>query len=294
MGTSYCDITGELDWVRDMIEKFHGIAKKSGARIVSLSGNDSIPWDVSVAEIAKALKQKGDELEEVTFYDEAVASPSGGTSETIFLLASNPSKVRYPVDPLTKNDEGNKSNVKVSLVDSIIPSWSPELKKWTGLFIMTAANCSAVRRSASVLQYSSKFTYKERLVYAGFLDALNMQLTLILFGVSLFFTPTRLVLRKFFFPAVGSGPSKEAMDKGFLKVTGFGTGVKGTKVKSVLYFPNDPGYRDTARMLVETGLTLSLYSNKLEVGGGVYTPACIGSSFLLERLVVTGCYWNLE
>jgi len=84
------------------------------------------------------------------------------------------------------------------------------------------------------------------------------------------------------------------MDKGFLKVSGIAKGNKGNTVKSVLYFPTDAGYRDTARMIVETGLTLALYSNKLEVGGGVYTPACIGSSIILERLVNTGCYWKLE
>ena len=40
---------------------------------------------------------------------------------------------------------------------------------------------------------------------------------------------------------------------GFLKVSAFGKGSNGTKVKAVFYFPTDPGYRDTARMLVESG-----------------------------------------
>jgi hypothetical protein len=60
-------------------------------------------------------------------------------------------------------------------------------------------------------------------------------------------------------------------------VTGYATGSGGSKVKGVLYFPTDPGYRDTvstmclilaatadcmfmetqARMLVESGLSLA-------------------------------------
>ncbi len=35
---------------------------------------------------------------------------------------------------------------------------------------------------------------------------------------------------------------------GFLKVTGFAVGSRGTKVKSTFYFPTDPGYRDTVRI----------------------------------------------
>ena len=40
-----------------------------------------------------------------------------------------------------------------------------------------------------------------------------------------------------------------------------------------LYFPTDPGYRDTARMLVESGLVLALELDKVTAGGGVWTPA---------------------
>ena len=60
---------------------------------------------------------------------------------------------------------------------------------------------------------------------------------------------------------------------GFLKLYGVGTGSKGTESKITLYFPTDPGYRDTARMLVESGLALALDIDKITAGGGVWTPA---------------------
>jgi hypothetical protein len=78
-------------------------------------------------------------------------------------------------------------------------------------------------------------------------------------------------------------------------VTGYATGSGGSKVKGVLYFPTDPGYRDTvstmclilaatadcmfmetqARMLVESGLSLAfgVGSGEIKTGGGVFTPA---------------------
>lgn len=46
-GTHYCDITGETDWVRDMIDKHDAAAKASGARIVHFCGHDCVPWDLA-------------------------------------------------------------------------------------------------------------------------------------------------------------------------------------------------------------------------------------------------------
>jgi short subunit dehydrogenase-like uncharacterized protein len=63
------------------------------------------------------------------------------------------------------------------------------------------------------------------------------------------------------------------MDKGFLKLIAFADGVNSGKAQAMFYFPTDPGYRDTARMLVESGLVLALESDKVKVGGGYFTPA---------------------
>ena len=56
------------------------------------------------------------------------------------------------------------------------------------------------------------------------------------------------------------------------------------------YFPTDPGYKDTARMLAESGLTLALEpAAKLQnAGGGVWTPASCQGKALLDRLVASG------
>ena len=80
-------------------------------------------------------------------------------------------------------------------------------------------------------------------------------------------------MRKFVLPPPGQGPSEDFMDQGFLKLVVFADGMKGGKAQASFYFPTDPGYRDTARMLVESGLVLALESDKIKVGGGYYTPA---------------------
>ena len=45
-GTDYCDITGETDWVRCMIDQHDTSAKASGARIVHFCGHDCVPLDL--------------------------------------------------------------------------------------------------------------------------------------------------------------------------------------------------------------------------------------------------------
>ena len=74
-------------------------------------------------------------------------------------------------------------------------------------------------------------------------------------------------------------------------MTAFARGVKGGKCRSMIYFPDDAGYRDTARMLVESGLTLALTEEQeLPTGGGVFTPAAgLVSRVHVEMIVLFFC-----
>ena len=56
----------------------------------------------------------------------------------------------------------------------------------------------------------------------------------------------------------------------------------------------DPGYRDTARMIVESGLVLALQLNEVKVPGGVWTPAACQGQLLLNRLVATGTQFSIK
>ena len=47
-GTDYCDLTGETQWMRRMIDAHQDAAERSGARVVHTCGFDSIPSDMGV------------------------------------------------------------------------------------------------------------------------------------------------------------------------------------------------------------------------------------------------------
>jgi len=58
-GTHYCDLTGEVLFVRDAIDAYQDEAAASGARIVNSCGFDSIPSDLGVWVTAQQVAADG-------------------------------------------------------------------------------------------------------------------------------------------------------------------------------------------------------------------------------------------
>ena len=59
-GTHYCDLTGEVLFVRDAIDAYQDQAGASGARIVNSCGFDSIPSDLGVWVTAQQVAADGE------------------------------------------------------------------------------------------------------------------------------------------------------------------------------------------------------------------------------------------
>ena len=57
-GTHYCDLTGEVYWMRRMIEEYSSMAKDSGAKIVHTCGFDSIPSDLGTYFLQQAMMER--------------------------------------------------------------------------------------------------------------------------------------------------------------------------------------------------------------------------------------------
>jgi len=77
-GTNYADITGETGWNKEMIVKYEDLAKETGAKIVSLCGNDSIPWDMTAFKIRQLMREEcKDTVTNVKCYDQFKGGISG-------------------------------------------------------------------------------------------------------------------------------------------------------------------------------------------------------------------------
>jgi short subunit dehydrogenase-like uncharacterized protein len=295
-GTHFADITGEVDWVAVMIDQHGETAKTTGARIVSCCGHDSVPWDLTVCMINQELKKKGESTNKVECYDDIRGAPSGGTLATVASMIDGGfrsrwiHKQRLAFNPWLQTSAGSKSLTKTKISNPFFPIFSHELKKWQAFFVMAEVNGKVAQRSNALLGYNPDGTlvYSEGQVFPDFWTALISVLGLLIVLPVLFIPPLRAQL----FLAPGTGPSRSALERGFLRIQGKGTGDKGTIVRTDMYFPRDAGYIDTARMLVECGVLLA--QSKKGGGGGFHTPASAFGSSLIDRLKLGGTVFEMK
>ncbi|HSN30316.1 MAG TPA: saccharopine dehydrogenase NADP-binding domain-containing protein, partial [Kofleriaceae bacterium] len=88
-GTHYCDLTGEVNFMRASIDANHARAAKTGARIVHACGFDSIPSDLGTwAAQQEHIRQRGRAAHSITaVYGPVKGGMSGGTAASGFLIA---------------------------------------------------------------------------------------------------------------------------------------------------------------------------------------------------------------
>ena len=87
-GTHYLDVTGEVPWVYDMIQKYHDTAKKNGAIMILQNGIESAPTDLMCWMLVSFLREqlKVGAAEVIHTIHEMKASASGGTLATALSL----------------------------------------------------------------------------------------------------------------------------------------------------------------------------------------------------------------
>ncbi|KAJ9441753.1 putative trans-acting enoyl reductase [Diplonema papillatum] len=299
-GTHYADSTGEVDWVREMVDRFDGIARRSGARIVNCCGNDSVPWDLSLWACAQELKKAAPDnsVAEIECFNRSRAVPSGGTLASVFATLNPPYKYTSSAafDPMLI-DNGEKSWARVVSRIWVLLSYARRENAWATLSLMAPPNARVISRSNAILKYGESLVYKEVSIAPSLPAALAAVGNIFAVVCVLWCTPLTWLLRRYVLHKPGSGPTEAEMDAGFLDVTCFAKGTKpGSLAKSRMYFATDPFYRETGRMVAEAGLALALADEKFFPGGhgGVLTTASgIGGPYL-ERLIKTGTQFSVE
>jgi short subunit dehydrogenase-like uncharacterized protein len=217
-GTHYCDITGESDWVREMVDRHDDAARKSGARIVHFCGHDCVPWDLAVQAVAERVAEAGggEQLRSVRCYDDMRGSASGGTFATIFESLQDRAKYKStacvdgagkPFDPLLREAAPGtaRSSCSTKANNQSWCGYSKEGKAWVGPFVMAMVMANCVRRSNALLAYGPKLTYYEAARYPSFPAAFVSVFGLIIFGTCLACPPLAWILRTCFLPSPGEG-----------------------------------------------------------------------------------------
>lgn len=299
-GTDYCDLTGEVNWAREIIDEYHDAAVESEARIVHSCGYDSIPADLgTLLAQTRAVAEFDSPCHEVRIYVErASGGVSGGTlasAAELFAAAADPEVQKVLGNPYSLAPPGEREGVDPG--EQRLPRKDPLRASWTAPSPMAVINERVVRRSNALLEYpwGREFRCSEVTVTGdGLVGALTA--SLITGGIGLFtlgmsLGPTRKLLTKYVFPDPGEGPSEEQMQKGNFRVRTRGRGVNEDgpfTVDAVVGAEYDPGYGGTARMLGESAMALLEDDTESPFDGGVLTPASAIGTPLADRLEAVG------
>ena len=293
--THYVDITGENFWVKGLIENHHEEAARKGIRIIPSCGFDSIPSDLGTFFAAKSLGKPIKRIESFHSYE---GGASGGTLETMFSMGELDLGDDL-TNPFLLNPEDSYSNEQKQLSgDRVGISKKPEIKAWSGPFIMATANTRVVRRSEALLalrqeSYGSNFTYQEHAYHKSWLSAVS---SLLLTGLSVLvlLSPLKRLVKPFL-PKPGEGPSEAVQENGWFDCKFIAESEDGTKSVFNMHGKGDPGYKVTSKLVSECALCLIEDIEELPGGreyGGVLTSASGLGHSLISRLTKAGIDFN--
>ncbi|CAL1711640.1 unnamed protein product [Somion occarium] len=286
-GIHYVDLSGEIDWIRDIIEIYDYLATKTHTIIIPSSGMDAIPSDLAVHLSNKTLK--------------ALVSPdtSIDTSMSAYRMHGGISGGSIST-MITNIEEVPRWKRRVAMSDFVL--------MYGGIVPMGPANRSIIQRTwglhqyeasqkpgQKVLTYGPQFKYDEFMITKSKTTGALMSIGLVFGMLSLMITPIRWLVKKFA-PQPGEGPSPELQKNGFLELINVTSSVPTATqpqrhVRTTIKGQGDPGYSLTAVMISESALSILLHHDELPSlaqEGGILTPMSALGDVLVRRLEKSG------
>jgi len=267
-GADCLDLSGEPNWMAEMIRTHDAAAKASGARIVHSCGFDSIPFELGVIH-AQSLAQArlGHPVPRVKGRVRSMMGGlSGGTAAsgraTMEAIQREPSLLALMMSPfaLTPGFQGPPQPSGDQKV------MDPDLGMEVGPFMMATINTKNVHRANFLLghPWGTDFAYDE--------------MSVIVPGAPTEFTQVGGEGA----PKPGEGPSKEQREAGFYDLLFIGIDTDGRQVRGSVHGDMDPGYGSTSKIIAESAICL--VKDCPEVAGGVWTPGAAMGTRLIDRL----------
>lgn len=295
-GTHYCDLTGEVLFVRESVDRFGKLAAENGAKIVHSCGYDSIPSDLAVLMLhERAAADGAGDLADVTLVATIKGGFSGGTIDSmraqLEAIGADPALRKVAGHPYALSPDRAAEPDTRQPADAAPPARRGAAKGWTAPFVMASYNTRIVRRSNALLDwaYGRGLRYEEVMGFGSgpLAPALAVATTAgLAAGMAAFSQPRLRPLLDRALPKPGEGPTAEARDKGWFKHETTATTTSGQRYAARVSGPGDPGYAATAVMLGESALCLAL--DDLPARAGSLTPAVAMGGVLVERLRAAG------
>lgn len=289
-GTDYCDLTGEVPFIRKMQDLYADKAKASGSRIIHCCGFDSIPSDLGVNYLNEQAKKKFDSpiIAADCIVTKMKGGASGGTIASVINMIEEIKKdnriKKILVNPYSLCKPEHRSGIKQENLNHY--KYNKTLKKWLTPFLMASVNSKIVHASNNLLDYpySKDFQYTEYLLAKNHRRAVITYFFLNTGMLLLSITPIRKLLEKYFLPKPGEGLSAQAQKEGYFEFVIYGKTRNNHHLKVKVTGDRDPGYGSTAKMIVAAAECLLINKDKNKLPGGFWTPASALSNHLISKL----------
>ncbi|MDJ0751431.1 MAG: saccharopine dehydrogenase NADP-binding domain-containing protein [Woeseiaceae bacterium] len=305
--TDYVDIGGETFFIREMILKYHELAREQGVRVIPTAGYESLPFDMLTMMTVRRMKEVYDEtcskVKIVTSFhrsgsmrDNKISAGSIGTMRNI--LAGDHIGAFNDVSCLLP-DSCDRKGIRRSNKIKYAARYDEDVRAYTGpLQPAPFLNVPVILRSAHLQNeagrgYGEQFRYSDSMTMewyssseagqrkAAKKSALKNKLTSVIMGGPKIFRS--LIEQRLDAMGIqaGDGPSEDSLPFVDYELRLFATAGSGRKMTATASGKGHPGYLSTARIAAEVGLALSFDESRDDQQCGIVTPSTgLGGSFI--------------
>lgn len=309
-GAHYVDLSGEIPFVRQVIDQVHQRAVDAGVKVVQVCGFESLPPDLAVALAAKEARRRWQEdlaqvdLEVSMTFPPGLPRPSdglsGGTFQSLVAVAESDTDASVVTDPAALvTDPRAADAVRERSPIVVRPRRNPDGAVVAPMAPAAFINPAVVHRTAALLAAESgtralPFRYREGIALGGAAPTLPLRYAAagVLSGVQVGLLQTvrarpevrrrvAAVLGRIA-PSSGYGPAPDRLEGWRWRVRVRAHTSGGATVAVRVDAEGHPGYLATARMLGEAGLMLA-EEGTTPARSGCLTPATALGTEHLDR-----------
>jgi short subunit dehydrogenase-like uncharacterized protein len=306
-GAHYADLTGEMPFVRRVIDEFDGPAAAAGVKIVQVCGFEALPPDLAVLLAGEQARQRWDErLEEVdlevTFkpppgLPRASDGMSGGTFQSLSVVAADADSALITDPAVLILDAAVAAEVRRVSPITLAPRSGSSGSVLAPMTPAPFINPAVIQRTAALAAQTAgqalvPFRYREGMALGGGVVSLPAR-----WAVASVLSGTQVGLRglaranpnvrKRFAgvlgrvgPSSGFGPAADRLENWRWTMSVRARTSGGHELLVTVDADGHPGYLATARLIGEAGMLLSEPGATPETAGCVTPAIALGSSSL--------------
>lgn len=304
-GAHYADLTGEIPFVRQMIDSSGAAAKDAGVKIVNVSGFEALPADLAVALAADTARERWSEELATADLGVEMITPggavkpsdaiSGGTLQSIAEIVGHQSAATISDPAALIDDPDLGQRVRNVSPIAIAPRIGPEGEVIAPMAPAAFINPAVIHRTAALAaaeegRQFNPFRYREGIAIPGGAASLPLRyavagamtgsqaLTKALTKASPSLRARAAGFLRQRLPGSGFGPQGERMEEFSWRMAVDARTVGGHYVRVDLDADGHPGYLTTARMLGEAGMLLAEEGATPERSGFLTPAAALGTA----------------